>query len=204
MNRHHASRKKTSGALLILAFCACLLLPASALAYGGGGGDVGGSNSGNSGPDYQGLPGGFDSYPGGVGPEGVPLEPADGHWGGYYTPDGKPTNNPTPQDSPWNTPGAQFIADMVKDQIKDKVLDMVLASNPQLLATIKVVEGAHGVYTFTKETKEKLDKAKKDYQKALMGTLGSNLQMPGPEIPDLNSYQPGGGPAPLHDNNFLQ
>ncbi|EGB15927.1 hypothetical protein DND132_2724 [Pseudodesulfovibrio mercurii] len=181
----------------------CLFLPALAFAYGGGG-DVGKSTTG--GPTGQDLPDWIDSTPYETGIEGEYVEPAPGTWGGYYTPEGRPTQKPGKNDTPWyNTPEYEFVEKLVIDQTQDKIIEMVLASNPQLLATVKALQAANGVYEFTRDAKDKLDKSKKDYQKALIGNMGSNLKGPDSEIPEMSSYTPGGGgPAPLNESIFMQ
>lgn len=186
--------------------CLCLLLPTLAFAYGGGGGggDVGGGG-GSGGPQVQSFPGDYGSSPYQTGIEGMPVEPAPGEWGGYYTPEGRPTRTPGPKDTPWyNTPEYQFVEKVVTNQLQDKAIAIVLASNPELLAAVKAAQAVNGVYNFTKDVKQKLDKAKKDYQKALIGTMGSGIQAPPADVPELSSYTPGGGPAPLHESIFMQ
>lgn len=189
--------------------CLCLLLPSLAFAYGGGGGggggDVGRSGSGG-GPQTQNLPDWIDTVPYEIGIEGMRVEPAPGEWGGYYTPEGHPTKKPDHEDVPWyNTPEYTFVENMVIDQTKDKILSIVLASNPELLTAVKVLQAANGVYSFTKSAAEKLDKSKKDYQKALIGNMGSGLKGPTTEIPEMSSSTPGGGgPAPLNESIFMQ
>ncbi|MFH1913322.1 MAG: hypothetical protein ABIK45_03500 [Pseudomonadota bacterium] len=205
-NDHAASKHIVEGFLVALALCICLLIPASALAYGGGGGDSVGSSFGGvggGGPDFQSIPSGLDTYPGQIGIEGVMVEPAPGTPGsGYFTPQGKPSPQPSPADSPWNWPGYGIFKTITVAVVKKGVIEVALAGNPKTLIGVKV---ANGVYTIIAYGKPRVERAKKDYQKALMGTMGSNLQVPGPEIPEMNSISfGGGGPGVLHDPNTLQ
>ena len=195
-----ASEGSRFGLTATAVLCVCLLLPAMAFAYGGGGGDVGGSSS-SGGPGMKPMPSGL-TFPWEIGPEGQMVEPPPGTWGNYVNKTGKPVNKPGPGDAPQSgNPAYEFIKSVVMDEIKDKLLAIILVSNPQLLMAVKAVDKSYGAIVLTKDAVDKLDKAKKDYMKALAGTMGSAVKAPPMEMPEMNSYNTGGG-GPQQDHTF--
>lgn len=173
---------QTSTCLCI--FCLMSLAVATAaFGYGDGGGNGGGSG-GAADKTATGINRRGPAVEPTIGIEGMPVMPQNEWENPWWQSENEPKpitkRNPTFEEKV-ATAIIDYTANKAQDHLQDMMLDFVLASNPEVIAAIKVAQGIHKGVVLTAEVLRKIQKEKKAYEKAIMGARNSNQVATGPD-----------------------